>query len=228
MIFGMRRALVGLVLLLAAGAAAAQAHLAPGFNRLPPNSMIALMPADVELFEISAGGVEEPRADWTDAATRNIMADLRARKQKLGARATEITGEQDEAVEALNNLHGAVSRAILVHHFGPLKLPTKDGRLDWTLGPEVAKLREKSGADYALFTWVRDSHASAERKAMMVFGALLGVGMTGGVQQAYASLVDLRTGQVVWFNRIVRGTGDLREAEPAAETLTALLAGFPL
>jgi hypothetical protein len=228
MIFGMRRALLGFLLVLWAGVAAAQPNLAPGFTKLPPNSTIALMPADVELFEISAGGVGEPRADWTAAASKNIMADLRARKQKLGARATEITGDQDEAVEDLNGLHGAVARAIVVHHFGGLKLPTKDGKLDWTLGPDASKLREKSGADYALFTWVRDSYASAERKAMMVVGALLGVGMTGGVQQAYASLVDLRTGQIVWFNRIVRGTGDLREPEPAAETLTALLTGFPL
>jgi len=228
MIFGMRRALLGFLLVLWAGVAAAQPNLAPGFTKLPPNSTIALMPADVELFEISAGGVGEPRADWTAAASKHLMADLRARKQKLGARATEITGDQDEAVEALNGLHGAVARAIVVHHFGGLKLPTKDGKLDWTLGPDAAKLQVKSGADYALFTWVRDSYASAERKAMMVVGALLGVGMTGGVQQAYASLVDLRTGQVVWFNRIVRGTGDLREPEPAAETLTALLTGFPL
>lgn len=227
MILTMRRALLGLLLLWAT-VAVAQPNLAPGFTKLPPKSTIALMPADVELFEISAGGVGEPRADWTAAASKNIMADLRARQQKLGARATEITGDQDEAVEALNSLHGAVASAIVVHHFGGLKLPTKDGKLDWTLGPEAAKLREKSGADYALFTWVRDSYASAERKAMMVFGALLGVGMAGGVQQAYASLVDLRTGQVVWFNRIVRGTGDLREPEPAAETLTALLTGFPL
>jgi len=228
MIFGMRRALLGLLLAVWAGLAAAQSNLAPGFTRLPPNSTIALMPADVELFEISAGGIDEPRADWTAAASKHIMADLRARKQKLGARATEITGEQDEAVEALNSLHGAVSRAILVHHFGTLKLPTKDGKLDWTLGPDAAKLREISGADYALFTWVRDSYASAERKAMIVLGALLGAAMPGGIQQAYASLVDLRTGQIVWFNRIVRGTGDLREPEPAAETLTALLTGFPL
>ncbi|HEX7250714.1 MAG TPA: hypothetical protein VF262_10065, partial [Burkholderiales bacterium] len=223
----MRRACLGLLLLWAA-VAAAQPNLAPGFTKLPPNSTIALMPADVELFEMSAGGINEPRADWTAAANKNIMADLRARKQRLGARATEITDDQDEAVEALNNLHGAVASAIVVHHFGTLKLPTKDGKLDWTLGPDATKLRDKSGADYALFTWVRDSYASAERKAMMVVGALLGVGMTAGVQQAYASLVDLRTGQVVRFNRIVRGTGDLREPEPAAETLTALLTGFPL
>ena len=229
MIVAMQRALLSVLLLwVAAGAALAQSNIAPGFTKLPSNSTIALMPVDVELFEISAGGVVEPRAEWTATASKNIMADLRVRKAKLGARATEITGEQDEAVEALNGLHGAVARAIVVHHFGGLKLPTKDGKLDWTLGPDAAKLQVKSGADYALFTWVRDSYASAERKAMMVVGALLGVGMTGGVQRAYASLVDLRTGQVVWFNRIVRGTGDLREPEPAAETLTALLTGFPL
>jgi len=227
MIIRMRRFLAA-ALLAWAGAALAQAQLAPGFVKLAPNSTIALMPADVELFEISAGGVSEPRADWTEAASRHIMADLRARKAKLGARATEVAGSDDDAVTALNNLHGAVARAIVVHHFGSLKLPTKGGKLDWTLGPGASALRETSGADYALFTWVRDSYASSERKAMIVVGALLGVGMTGGVQQAYASLVDLRTGRVVWFNRIVRGTGDLREAEAAAETLTALLAGFPL
>lgn len=223
----MRRTLAG-ALLLWAGAALAQAHLAPGFVKLAPNSTIALMPVDVELFEIGVGGIEEPRADWTAAAAKHVMADLRARKAKLGARATEVMETDDETVVALNNLHGAVARAIVVHHFGSLKLPTKDGKLDWTLGPGAAALREKSGADYALFTWVRDSYASNERKAMMVVGALFGVAMTAGVQQAYASLVDLRSGQVVWFNRIVRGTGDLREPEPAAETLTALLDGFPL
>jgi hypothetical protein len=228
MIFGMRRALFGLVLGLWAAVAAAQSNLAPGFTKLPPNSIVALMPADVELFEVSAGGVVAPRADWTAVANTNIMTDLRARRVKAGSRAVEITGEQDETVEALNNLHGAVSRAIVVHHFGSLKLPTKDGKLDWTLGPDVAKLREKSGADYALFTWVRDSYASAERKAMMVVGAVFGVGMGGGMQQAYASLVDLRTGQVVWFNQIVRTTGDLREPDPAKETIDALLKGFPL
>jgi hypothetical protein len=32
---------------------------------------------------------------------------------------------------------------------------------------------------------------------------------------------------VVWFNRMARGHGDLREAEPAAETVDALLTAFP-
>jgi hypothetical protein len=74
---------------------------------------------------------------------------------------------------------------------------------------------------------VRDSYASKERKAAMVALALLGAISFGGEQQGYASLVDLRTGQVVWFNQLDRMSGDLREPAPAVETLQALLKDFP-
>ena len=48
------------------------------------------------------------------------------------------------------------------------------------------------------------------------------------MQTGYASLVDLKTGRVLWFNRLQRGSGDLREAEKAAETVDALLNEFPI
>ena len=50
----------------------------------------------------------------------------------------------------------------------------------------------------------------------------------GGAQVGYASLVDLNTGRVLWFNRLLRGRGDLREADKAAETVNALLEEFPV
>jgi len=78
-----------------------------------------------------------------------------------------------------------------------------------------------------VFTWVRDSYASAERKAAMVAMAILGVGLAGGSQVGYASLVDLETGRVLWFNRLARASGDLREEKAASESLDALLFGFP-
>jgi hypothetical protein len=61
----------------------------------------------------------------------------------------------------------------------------------------------------------------------MVALAILGVGITGGIQIGYASLVDLKSGRVVWFNNLVRMSGDLREPKPAQETVEALLSGFP-
>jgi hypothetical protein len=57
--------------------------------------------------------------------------------------------------------------------------------------------------------------------------ALLGIGVGGGAQIGYASLVDLNNGRVLWFNRLLRATGDLREPDKAAETLNALLDQFP-
>jgi hypothetical protein len=43
----------------------------------------------------------------------------------------------------------------------------------------------------------------------------------------YASLVDLRDGRIVWYNDVRRASGDLREAQPALETVEALLKNFP-
>ena len=40
-------------------------------------------------------------------------------------------------------------------------------------------------------------------------------------------MIDLQTGQVVWFNRLLRGHGYLREAKPAQESVGALLQNFP-
>ena len=74
---------------------------------------------------------------------------------------------------------------------------------------------------------MRDSYASTERKVAMVAMAVLGVAATGGRQVGYATLVDLETGQVLWFNRLSRASGDLREEKSAAESVDALLAGFP-
>ncbi|HEX6295354.1 MAG TPA: hypothetical protein VFZ74_02145 [Burkholderiales bacterium] len=229
----MRHALVALAVALLGAAvggpspAFAQANLADGFARLPAGTRILLMPADVELFEISMGGVLEPRADWTADATKYLVEGLRARKLKLGARVSELDDDADESLVELSSLHNAVSRAIVVHHFGSLKLPTKAGKLDWTLGGDTGVVREKTGADFALFTWVRDSYVSDARRAAMVVGALLGVGLASGAQEGYASLVDLKSGRVVWFNYLRRPGGDLRTREQAEETLNALLKNFP-
>jgi hypothetical protein len=218
------------VALLPGGAALAQSrNLAPGFATLAKNARIVIMPTDIELFSISGGGVVEPKADWTEAASKHFKAALVARKQSLGVETTELSDKDADELHEVNHLHAAIARAIATHHFGPafFRLPTKADRLDWSLGEPVRAIKEKTGADYALFTWVRDSYASSERVATMVALAIFGIGVPGGSQTGYASLVELETGRVVWFNRLFRASGDMREADKAAETLKALLDQFP-
>jgi hypothetical protein len=222
---GLSRVLCGLAISLAlAFPAFAQGSRAEGFTRLPPGAKVALMPPDVELYAISAGGIPEPREDWTRAALQHIKEIYRERKAKARVEVVELPDDGDETVEELKRLHGAVTRAIALHHSGQFALPSKQGKLDWTLGSEVGVLRQKSGADYALFLHIRDSYATAERVLAVVVGALFRtIVMPGGTQAIAASLVDLKSGQVLWFHRLQRATGDLREREPARETLDALL-----
>lgn len=220
-----------LALLLAVSAAQAQEEsrrLAPGFTARPAASKLVVIPADMELYSISAGGVVEPRADWTEQAQKNFVAALDTQKKLLGADFTQLPAPDAEDLHEVIALQGAVARAIAMHHRqGNMELATKAKRLDWSLGDAVRPLKERTGADYALFTWIRDSYVSNERKAAMLALALIGGITLPGEQTGHATLVDLNTGRVVWFNEINRMLGDLRRPEPAKETVEALLREFP-
>lgn len=228
-----RPVVLGLALGWALGAPARAAEeskfLAPGFTHLNQNAKLVVMPVDVELFELSMGGLPEPKADWTASAQSHMKQALGKKTSLLGLNTSSLSEvEADEFAEQVG-LHAAVARSINLHHAfgGAWSLPTKEGKLDWTMGDAMQPLQAKTGARYGLFFWVRDSYASASRKAAMIGLALLGVGLTGGAQVGYASLVDLESGRVLWFNRLLRGSGDLREPASAAETIDVLMSGFP-
>jgi hypothetical protein len=207
-------------------------NLAPGFTSLARDAKVVIMPVDVELFSLSAGGVPEPKADWTTAAHQHMKVALDGKTVKLGIKADRMDELAADEFSEQVGLHAAVARSIALHHSGGgvWALPTKEGKLDWSFGDAMKPLADKTGAKYALFVWVRDSYASAERKAAMAAIAILSLGrvvLGTGIQTGYASLVDLHTGQVVWFNRLISATGDLREVTPAAASVEQLMAGFP-
>jgi hypothetical protein len=83
--------------------------------------------------------------------------------------------------------------------------------------------------DYALFLHAEDSFASTGRVALQVLGiagcfvGFCAPNMGGGSQFAYASLVDLRTGEVVWFNVLQSKIGDIRTDVGAAEMVERLV-----
>ncbi len=194
---------------------------------------VVVMPIDVELSELNAGGATTPRADWSLAARNHMERELsgflaeRDVSSILYVPESENVDPHSTEVQ-LSKLFGAVGSAVAFHHYvQPVNLPTKAGKFDWTLGPDVQTIGNKYDADYALFTYVRDSYATAGRAAVIVFAAILGASVQGGVQFGYASLVDLRTGEIVWFNRLLRGGGDLRTAKPSKETVTSLMSEFP-
>jgi hypothetical protein len=224
-----------LIVLLALGVSACAATVdrqIEALERPAGDARIVVMPLDVELFELSAAGLQEPRADWTDAARGHLLAAFEAEQaeRRLDLDVLDEASLPAEILDGLHqiqSLHGAVGQTILLSRVPELALPTKQGKFDWSLGPQVAALRDATGARYALFTHIRDSYSSAGRVALIIVAGMFGVGVPGGQQVGFASLVDLETGDVVWFNRLMRGAGDLRTATAAQETAGVLLTDFP-
>jgi hypothetical protein len=201
-------------------------------------SVVVIEP-DIELSLVTAGGMQEPRREWSETARRlypQAVAGLLAASGTPRKPDFEIREELPprSRLGQLVRLNEAVVTSIAVYTRAGSHLATKGRRLDWTLGPGVEELRTATGADYALFTYIRDSYASDGRKAMRVLGFLAGIAMGGvldvggGQQLGVATLVDLRTGQVVWFNLMAKQRGDLRDAEGAEATAREMLRGLPL
>ena len=194
---------------------------------------ILLVRPDVTLAELSAGGVPTVKADWTEMARTHIRDALLETLQNDGATVLLTDSYNDDSPLSpeevqLEKLHSAVGKSIRAFQVNQAtRLPTKEV-FDWSLGPGVKWYRDQYDADFVLLVHIEDSYSSGGRRAAQVMAAVLfGVALPGGIQQGFASLVDLRDGEVVWFNQLFRDTGDLRELEPARETIDALLLGFP-
>ena len=132
-------------------------------------------------------------------------------------------------VTELTRLHEAVGLTIRIHKYTPgLELPTKAKLFDWTLGRQAVNYGSQTGYDYALFLHAEDSFSSGGRVALQAvsfLGCVVGVCVIpqGGRQIAFVSLVDLKTGQVVWYNFLFSEDGDIRTAKGANEMVENLL-----
>ncbi len=202
----------------------------PEIRREPDDKpTIVVMPLDVELGELTAGGVVEPHSAWTEAALQHMRAALEEQAKIYNVTLVDYQpelGTPEERATSLEliRLHRAVGGSVLLHHYLPAyQLPSKEKKLDWSLGTAVSAISRTHDADYALFLFVRDNYATAGRVAVILIGGLMGAYVPGGSQVGFASVVDLSTGDIVWFNRLVRTTGDLRTPAAAAETVRVLV-----
>ncbi|MCZ6643950.1 MAG: hypothetical protein O7F71_20430 [Gammaproteobacteria bacterium] len=181
------------------------------------------MPPDIKYYRVTASGITEPNADWTSEARASFGQAFAAfsktnQLEILSVNEDELT---DRAVE-YDKLHSAIGSTILVNHFGATKLPAKNQQFDWSLGPGVSQLLGGDRERYALFVHYRDYQASGGRVGMAVFASLIGASIYVGHQTGFASLVDLQTGDVVWFNHIPLARGDMRSQKGATALVDQL------
>jgi hypothetical protein len=224
-------ALVAVALMTTACASARPKTFSGEFTRPPAASRILVMTPNVELAILTAAGLPEPREDWSVAARTEIAAGIAEYMASKGhsASALDPNTAMDGRSGQIIRLHDAVGASILAVNYLQYPLPTRRNNFEWTLGEGVQELAQQHNADYALFITVRGSYSSSARMAAVVGLAILGVGLPTGGQQAFASLVDLRTGNIIWFNVAQAATGqDMREPAGARDFVQVLMRGAPL
>jgi hypothetical protein len=197
---------------------------------------ILVLKPDIELSLLTASGLTEPNAQWSQDALTNVQANLTSVLQ--GRQQQFIALDQDTIVSGRSNqilrLHDAVASSILMFNYGLMSLPTKPAKdFNWTLGPGAIELARSlaagSNAKYALITLGRGSYASGGRWALAIAGAALRASVPMGGQQIYASLIELETGKIVWFNVATAGPqDDMRKPEGARGLITTLMKDVPL
>jgi hypothetical protein len=210
---------------------------------------IAVFRPDVRVGSMRIGGMDEPNAEWTDKARVNLQAELQTRAKDMKAQVTfvdELEGEHAALLQEYRGLFETVAGSVFRHHTMGDTLATKQNvvrepaaggkvrerkinRLDWTLGPGAAQLKAATGADYAMFFFTHDAYGDAGRKvAQVLMAGLFGAYVPAGIHVGYAGLVDLTSGDIVWFNTDLAMGGDPREPDGAAKRVGQLMEGFPM
>ena len=217
------------LLLLSACATTSSVKQIDRLHAVEEDPVILILTPDVKYYLLTAGGVSKPHAEWTEAAKRNFSTALQEYTKEHNIKIiTPSTDSRPDDTEVMyQKLYSAVGTSILIHHFGAMKLPTKQGSFDWSLGQGTQAIADKYGADYALFSYYRDYQASEGRVAFAVLAAVAGVGISTGYEAGFASLVDLRTGDIVWFNQVTVGAGELRHEDGARATIDVLFKDLP-
>lgn len=224
-----------------------------GFSFSDDGTMkIVVFRPDVSVGSQKAGGIVEPNAEWTETARANIQKKLVERAALLNANLEfidELEGEDAELLTEYRGLFETVSGSIFTHISAGDTLASKEKTveyksgsatrtkkvqmLDWTLGPGTAQLKDVTGADYAMFVFTNDAYGDGGRKAAQavgMLGCLIGVCLVvrSGIHVGYAGLVELETGNIVWFNTDLSIGGDPRDEEGAEKRVRQLMEGFPL
>ncbi len=205
------------------------------FRAEQQSASILIMDPDVEVVFVTTGG-SETRADWSQQAEANLLRAVQSQLLQSGERASVYDASElsREAQQTLL-LNQAITDALAAHvvfmdittFAGPLPHVTAENRVPYTLGESVRALAPNAQADYALFLTSRAQIESGGLfMAKVLIGAATGyVPASANFRGTYVSIVDLRTGEVVWLRSY--NMGDPRNENEANSIVQQIFKDSP-
>ncbi len=206
----MMRRIIGVLLVAAsvmampALAAMGAIHPALSQNLEARPKKVVLLPPQVFVFELSAGGVPTRMADWEATARDNIATAATRLARESGlfelVPTPPLAAVDLDQIDAHIGLYDRVAQSVFVYGRGDQAAwAHKKNEFDYTVGPGLAFLREQTGADAALIVLGSDFISSGGRRAAFIAGLALGIVMPLGQSFITAGVVDLKTGDVQWM-----------------------------
>jgi hypothetical protein len=211
-------------------------------DRIKTIKSLTILPPQIKMTEISAGGTVEEMHEWNDQAEKNLQTALiQEFKNRQGITAIPLTAAGSVPWE-LNVLETyALMNAIesaLQDHSNPTPFDGRYKQSVFTLGPEVHEIAPT--ADAILLIQGTERRATAGRQAaragallasaatIFFFGVAVVPAMPGGTDPTVSvDFVDTRYGRLLWYRQAVQ-VSDLRTEKTTDAVMRELFNEFPL
>ena len=233
-------ALVGAVLI--AGCATQNTSVNKSLSRQsdrPLPRRILLAQPDIRVHEISTGGVVEKVDEWSNKASDEAAKSLEALAQSTKmfelVPPSKLSDAQRATLEQYGALYVLVAGSASLAQRSPFPAwKDRAADFDYTLGPGLAGVADKERLDAVVFVVGTDHISSAGRKAAMVVGVLAaaftGVMIVPNSVPGFltAGVVDMHTGDVLWFSTETSGgSDDLRDPAVVKTAIDDLFKTYP-
>jgi hypothetical protein len=233
-------ALAGAVLI--AGCATQDTSINKSLSRQsdrPLPRRILLAQPDIRVHEVSTGGVIEKVDEWSNKASDEAAKSLEALAQSTNmfelVPPSKLSDAQRATLEQYSALYILVAGSASLAQRSPYAAwKDRAADFDYTLGPGLSGVAGEQKLDAVVFVVGTDHISSAGRKAAMVVGVLAaaftGVMIIPSSIPSFltAGVVDMRTGDVLWFSTETRaGADDLRDPAVLKSVIDGLFKTYP-
>lgn len=202
-------------------------------ERLERLRRVVVVPPEIQMFEVSAGGVPERVKGWSEQAAGAVRASLRQTLLRYGLELVDLP-PLDAKDQELMERHLAMFRRIgeaiaFVQDSHDSVWTTRRNQLEFTVGDGLAALGRRLDADGFLFVDGVDFISTTGRRLIFALSTLaFGLPVVPlGTAYLQAGVLEAQSGDVLWFGRDYRfAAGDLREPETAQRLTTQVFAGY--
>ena len=228
--------LMAFALVLSSAAAFAEQSVHYSLLQDPPRALprkVVILPVDITVKELSAGGVVEKVPGWSAEATKVVTDALAlSTRERQDIEIVPMPALNDEERQMLDEYlagYEAIgANALVLTRFGGDAWKHKREQFDYTLGEGLRFLKDKTGADAALITFGEDVVSSGGRKAAFVLAAaLLGAAIPMGYSVISLGVLDLNNGDILWMHYDVSGVVEFRDPTGANEMVAGILKAYP-